>query len=752
MNLSEKEIFEYHRKPKPGKIEIRPSKPLKTQRDLSIAYTPGVAKVVLSIEENPENAYEYTAKANLVAVISNGTAILGLGDRGALASKPVMEGKAVLFKNFADIDAIDIEVDEKDPDRFIHVVKSIAPTFGGINLEDIKAPDCFYIEEKLVEMLDIPVFHDDQHGTAIITLAALINALELQNKKIEDVKIVIVGAGAAGIAIGRLLRKYGARHILLLDSKGVIYKGRKERMNPYKEEFAVDTDARTLDDAMKGADVFIGVSVANLLNEEHLRSMADRPIIFALANPDPEVDYYTALQVRPDAIVATGRSDFPNQVNNLLGFPYIFRGALDVRARVVNDEMKIAAAEALAELARQEVTEETLRAYGVEKLVFGKEYIIPKPLDPRIIYWVAPAVAKAAIESGVARRIIDIDQYRESLKDKFSPTFRFMRYVINKAKSDPKTIVYPEGEDERVIRAASHVVNEGIARVVLVGREDIIRQKIEEYGITFAHEPRIVNPRNFDRIHEYTDTLYRIRQRRGFTWYEVSRIIYHPIMFSLVMLARDEVDAFVGGVTYNYSDILRRVLQVIGKRPEYRKVAGAYILIIKRKLYMIADATVNADLDAEDIADIAYMSYIKAKRYGIKPRIAFISFSNFGSSRHPEAVKARRAFEILSSRHPEILADGEMQADVAVDVELLNHLYPFSHLRDKGANILIFPNLDSANSAYKLLWKLADGIAIGPLLMGLKKAAHIVQQGDSVEAIYNLSIMAVVDAQSKKEY
>ena len=741
------DALEYHRKGRPGKLEIVPTKPMITQRDLSLAYSPGVAYPVLEIEKDPDLAYEYTIKGNLVAVISNGTAILGLGDRGALASKPVMEGKAVLFKKFADVDAIDIEVNTRDPDEFIRVVQAIAPTFGGINLEDIKAPECFYIEETLRATLDIPVFHDDQHGTAVISAAALLNALELVGKRIDEIKVVINGAGASGIACADLWVKLGVRkeNLILLDTKGVIYKGRKEGMNPYKERFAADTEARTLAEAIRGADVFLGLSVADVLTPEMVKSMAERPIIFALANPDPEIRYELAKEVRPDAIVATGRSDYPNQVNNVLGFPFIFRGALDVRARAINDEMKLAAARALAALAREDVPDSVLKAYGLETLRFGPDYIIPKPMDPRVMLWEAPAVAQAAMETGVARIHIDIEEYRERLAARLGKGTQVMRFIINKAKAAPKRIAFGEGEEPKILRAAALIQEEGIGRPILIGRPEVIRRRIEELGLRC--QPEIVYPPEFPRLEEYAQRLYEKRQRKGVTLPLARTLMREPNYFGPMMVEMGDADAFISGLTYDYPAVIRPALQVVGVREGMRKVAGLYIMIVKEKVYFFTDATVNIEPTAEDLAEIAIMAADFARRFDIEPRVAMLSFSNFGSTRHPLSEKVRQAVEIVRQRRPDILIDGEMQADTAVVPEIIEERYPFSRVKD--ANVLVFPDLEAANVSYKLLQRLGNAQAIGPILLGMGKPVHVLQTGDEVQDIVFIAAIAALDAQER---
>ena len=749
MSITREEALRYHEYPQPGKLAIHPTKPMATQRDLSLAYTPGVAVPVLEIAETPEDAYRYTAKGNLVAVVSNGTAILGLGNRGALASKPVMEGKAVLFKRFADVDVFDIEVDTTDPDEIIRVVELIAPTFGGINLEDIKAPECFYIEETLIEKLDIPVFHDDQHGTAIIAAAGLLNALELQGKKIDEIKVVINGAGASGIATAQHLVRLGVpkEHITMCDSRGVIYKGRKEGMNPYKERFAVETDARTLAEAMRGADVFFGLSVANCVTPEMVKSMADKPIIFAMANPDPEIPYEVAKEARPDAIVATGRSDYPNQVNNVLGFPFIFRGALDVHARKINDEMKVAATKALAALAKEDVPDSVLSAYGLTSLHFGPEYIIPKPLDPRVMLWVSPAVAQAAMDTGVARRHIDIEEYRRQLESRLGKGWEVMRMITDKARRSPKRVVFGEGEEDRIIRAAHQVASEGFAKPILLGRPEVIHDKVKKLGIPC--EAEIINPVEHPKFDSYVQALYERRQRKGVTLSQARQLMRMPTYFGPMMVAQGDADAYVCGLTYNYPDVIRPALQTVGTQEGVSKVSGAYVMIVKNRVYVFTDATVNITPDAETLAEIAIHAADLAKRFEIEPRVAMLSFSNFGSVKHPEAEKVQKALNIIREKRPDLVVDGEMQADVAVVPELIEEHYPFSRVKD--ANVLVFPDLDSANVAYKLLQRLGDAEAIGPILLGMGAPIQVLSTGSTVREIAHMAAIAVLDAQEREK-
>jgi malate dehydrogenase (oxaloacetate-decarboxylating)(NADP+) len=748
MTVTTQEVFDYHSQGRPGKIEVSPTKSLLTQRDLSLAYTPGVADVVLEIARNPEAAYEYTAKANLVAVVSNGTAILGLGDKGAMAGKPVMEGKGVLFKRFADVDVFDIELDSKDPDEIIAVVKAIAPTFGGINLEDIKAPECFYIEEKLRELLDIPVFHDDQHGTAIISGAALINGLEITGKSAETLRVVFSGAGASAVACAEFFVLLGVKreNILMVDTKGVIYQGRTDGMNPYKARFANDTDARTLEDSLRGMDVFVGCSSADILTAEMVKTMADRPMIFALANPDPEIKYEVAKAARPDALVATGRSDYPNQINNVLGFPFIFRGALDVRARAINDHMKLAAAQALAKLAHEDVPDSVLRAYGINSLHFGPDYLIPKPFDPRVLLWLAPAVAQAAMESGVARKQIDLAAYTQQLSDRQGKGRQVRSFIINQAKSAPKRVVYGEGEEPKIIRAAAAVQDEGIGSPILLGRAEVIAERIKELGLQ-NYKPTVVNPATSDFRDRFAETFFEMRQRKGMTRSHADEMILNPNVFGPMMVKCGEADAFVSGLTYDYPDVIRPALQIFHTQQGTRKASGVYLMIVKDQVYVFTDATVNIEPNAEDLAEIAILAADFAKKLSITPRVAMLSFSNFGSTPHPASVKVQKAVELVKARRPDLAVDGEVQADVAVVPELMADRYPFSGV--KGANVLVFPSLESANIAYKLLSRLGGAQAIGPILLGLDAPVHVLQTNDDVEAIVSMTAVAVMDAQNR---
>ncbi len=747
IKVTREDALEYHRlNGKAGKIEVVPTKPMDTQRDLSLAYTPGVAVPVLEIEKDPEAAYEYTSKGNLVAVISNGTAILGLGDRGALAGKPVMEGKGVLFKKFADVDVFDIEVNTHDPEELIKVAALISPTFGGINLEDIKAPECFYIEETLKAMLDIPVFHDDQHGTAIISGAALVNGLEVIGKRLSEVRITISGAGASAISCAELMIRLGAtrENVTLVDTRGVVYKGRTEGMNKYKDRLARDTDARTLTDAMRGADVFYGLSIANILTPDMVKTMAERPLIFAMANPDPEIRYELAKEARPDALLATGRSDYPNQINNVLGFPFIFRGALDVRARAINEEMKVAASRALAALAKEDVPDSVLRAYGLESLKFGEEYILPKPLDPRVLMWESPAVAQAAMETGVARKHIDIDEYREKLAFRQGVGEQIRYYIINKAKALPakKRVVLVEGEENKIIRAASQILDENIAVPVLVGRPEVIKSKIKSLGLDCELE--IINPAEFDRIEAYAHAYFELRQRKGVSLQDAMKLVLQPNVFGPMMVQMGDANAFVSGLTYDYPAVIRPSLEIHHTRQGAKRAAGVYIMIVKGKVYFFTDATVNIDPSAEDLAEIACLAANFARELGIEPRVALLSFSNFGSTPHPLSAKVKKAVELIRAHCPDFPVDGEMQADTAINTDIVDSRYPFSLVRD--ANVLVFPSLEAANIAYKLMAEIGGAQAIGPILLGVGAPIHVLQTGAEVRDIVNIVAVAAIDA------
>ncbi len=748
MAIRPEDALEYHSTPPAGKISIIPTKACRTQRDLSLAYTPGVAVPCLEIEKDPGLAYKYTAKGNLVGVVSNGTAVLGLGNIGALAGKPVMEGKGVLFKRFADIDVFDIELATSNPDEIVRTCQILEPTFGGINLEDIKAPECFYIEEQLRKTMKIPVFHDDQHGTAIISGAGLLNAIEITGKDIAKIRVVFNGAGASAIACAQHYTNLGVRreNILMCDTKGVIYEGRTEGMNPYKARFAAKTKARTLKEALEGADVFFGLSSGGCVTQDMVRGMAANPVIFALANPDPEITYEDAKAARPDAIVATGRSDYPNQVNNVLGFPFIFRGALDVRATTINDEMKLAATRALAALAKEDVPDSVLRAYGVDRLEFGREYIIPKPFDPRVLIWEAAAVAQAAMESGVAQRKLDLGEYREELERRLGKAQVVMRAMMNKARRDPKRIVFAEGGESKILRACQILVDEKIAHPILLGDEKKIRATAAELRLNL-NGIEVMDINHVPRLEEYTEELYSLRQRKGITRTEAAQLIRKPVTMASMMVRLGDADGLVAGLTMHYPDTIRPALEVIDVRPEVQHVAGVYVLITpKGDLYFLADATVNIEPNAEELAEIAIMAAEKARRFNVEPRVAMLSFSNFGSTRHPLSEKVRRATELVRQRAPGLMIDGEMQADTAVVPQIIDQTYPFSTLKG-GANVLIFPNLESGNIAYKLLHRIGGAELIGPLLTGMSKPVHVLQRGSEVNDIVHVAAVAVVDAQ-----
>lgn len=748
MAITKQDVLEFHRQGRAGKIEVRATKPLATQRDLSLAYSPGVAEAVLEIHRDNLTAYELTAKANLVAVVSNGTAILGLGNLGPLASKAVMEGKGVLFKRFADIDVFDIELNANTAEEVIAVVKAMAPTFGGINLEDIKAPEAFIIETRLKEELDIPVFHDDQHGTAIISGAALLNAAEVVGKKLQDMKVVISGAGASAIATGEFYIKLGIQrtNILMLDSKGVLYAGREEGINEWKANFLNYTHARTLDDAIEGADVFLGLSTAGVLTKDMVRKMAPNPIILALANPDPEILPEDALAVRPDSIVGTGRSDYPNQVNNVLGFPFLFRGALDVYARQINEEMKLAAAQALADLARQDVPDSVLSAYGLSSLKFGREYLIPKPLDPRVLLWVAPAVAKAAMESGVARRTINLHDYRMELIRRQGMGETMRASLLNKARmGSRKRVVYGEGEHPKVIRAAYQVQEEGIATPVLLGEEAEIRSIIQNLGLHF--EPEIVTPHLQSR-ENYVEALVELRRRKGMTRARANTVMRTRNHFGMMMVKMGDADCFISGLTQEYPEVMRPALQLFGTRPGASFASGCYLVVVRNRTYLFTDATVNIDPDATMLAEIAILAADFARTLDIDPRVAMLSFSNFGSTPHTLSSKVRAAVELVEKKRPDIVIDGEMQADTAVVPEIIDERYPFSRVKD--ANVLVFPDLGSANIAYKLLDRLTEAEVIGPILLGMGAPVHVLQAGDDVNDIVSMTAVAVMDAQLRE--
>jgi malate dehydrogenase (oxaloacetate-decarboxylating)(NADP+) len=749
-----REALLYHSRPKPGKIEVVPTKKYATQRDLSLAYSPGVAEPCLEIEKNPSKAYKYTTKGNLVAVISNGTAVLGLGNIGPLASKPVMEGKGLLFKIFADIDVFDIEVDTENIDEFIETVKNIAPTFGGINLEDIKAPEAFEIERRLKEELDIPVMHDDQHGTAIISAAALLNALEITNKKIEDVKIVVSGAGAAAISCTRLYQSFGANpdNIVMLDSKGVIRKDR-ENLSSEKTEFATSRKIDTLEEAMVDADVFIGLSMADIVTPEMLKAMAKDPIVFAMANPNPEIPYQLAIDTRDDIIMATGRSDHPNQVNNVLGFPFIFRGALDVRATKINEEMKKAAVLALAELAKEPVPEQVNVAYSETKLSFGKDYIIPKPFDPRLIAVVPPAVAKAAIETGVAKKTItDWEAYEDELRGRLGSDNKIVRLMHSRAKLDPKRVVFAEADQIAVLKAAQIVHDEGIAEPILLGRKESIKALMEE--IEFDADVSIIDPKSDEeesRKDKYAEVYWKQRQRRGITLLSAKKLMRERNYFAAMMVNEGDADALISGYSRSYPTVVKPILELIGLDKGVTRIATTNLLMTQRGPMFLSDTSINIDPDSKDLATIANMTATTVKMFGIEPVIAMISFSNFGSSQHQNAKKVREAVTYLHKFYPNLMVDGELQTDFALNNEMLQDMFPFSKLAGKKVNTLIFPNLDSANITYKLLKELNKADNIGPIMMGLKKPAHILQLDASVDEIVNMTAIAVIDAQKKQK-
>ncbi|HEX3525569.1 MAG TPA: NADP-dependent malic enzyme [Thermoanaerobaculia bacterium] len=750
--ISREDALEYHARGRKGKIQVVPTKPTASQWDLSLAYSPGVAYPCKEIERDPLLAYQYTAKGNLVAVISNGTAVLGLGNIGALAGKPVMEGKGVLFKRFADIDVFDLEIATTDPEELIRTVKLLEPTFGGINLEDIRAPDCFEIERRLKAEMSIPVFHDDQHGTAIISGAALLNALELTGKPFGDVRIVFSGAGAAALSCAKLYMKLGARreNIIVCDSHGVIYAGRTERMDRYKQDFAVETGLRTLTEALVGADVFIGLSVAGVVTPDMVRSMARDPIVFAMANPDPEINYDEARAARPDVIVATGRSDYPNQVNNVLGFPFIFRGALDVRATDINDAMELAAVQALAGLAREDVPDSVLKAYGLDTLGFSREYLIPKPIDHRVLLRVPPAVAKAAMETGVARvPIEDFDAYRRRLETLISRRFELMRGIIDRAKRAPKRVVFPEGEHDKILRAAKILVDEGIAHPILLARRDVIADRLRALDLPESRLT-IIHAETCDRFEGYAQRFHELRRRDGMTLEEAHKWLRLRNYFGSMMVEEGDADGLISGLTQSYPETIRPALQIIDTRPGVRRVCGAYILIVNDRIFFLADTTVNIDPTPEELAEIALLTVELARRFGVEPRVAMLSFSNFGSNKHPAAQKVRRATEIVSRLDPALEVDGEMQADTAVFESILHETYPWSRLKEP-ANVLVFPELQSANIAYKLIWRLAGAEAVGPILLGMGRPVHVLQSGLEVSDIVNMTALCVVDAQEREE-
>ncbi|HXH72539.1 MAG TPA: NADP-dependent malic enzyme [Mariprofundaceae bacterium] len=750
-----RDALEYHRSPTPGKISVRPTKPCLTQRDLALAYSPGVAEPCLEIAANPELADEYTSRANLVAVISNGTAVLGLGNIGALAGKPVMEGKGVLFKRFADIDVFDLEVDEKDPMKLVETIARLEPTFGGINLEDIKAPECFIVEEELKKRVNIPVLHDDQHGTAVITAAGLINALLIQEKKIDEVRIVCLGAGAAGFACMKLIEELGAKreNILFLDTQGVIHKGRDEELPPHKAYFATERPERTLEEAMVGADVFVGLSKGNVVTPEMLLSMADKPIVFAMANPEPEIAYDLAMKTRRDLIMATGRSDHPNQVNNVLGFPFLFRGALDARATTFNEEMKRAAVHALAELARADVPDSVLKAYGQKKLRFGPEYILPKPFDPRLIEVVPAAVARAATDSGVARKpITDLESYQHQLAGRIDRSRVFMRLIMEKARNNPIRLVLPEGEDETVIRAAIEMKEAGIAKPILIGRHDHVQAVCAEARLDISGI-ELVDPHVEDaRLSSLTDAYYFDRNRHGILRNDASKALRNDInLLGAMMVRQGFADGMLSGRTAHYPNVLRPVLKVLGHDTtgKHHHVYGMYIMVMENHAYFLGDCTVNVEMSAEQLAELAELAAATAVSLGNEARLAMLSFSNFGSVEHPETLKVAEATRLLHERRPDLVVDGEMQADTAVNPEFLAH-YPFSKLKEP-ANVLIFPTMQAGNISYKLLKELGGGRAFGPILLGLPHQVHVLQTGASVDDIVHMAAIAAARAADSKQ-
>ncbi len=745
------DALDYHAQGRPGKIEVVPTKPYSSQRDLALAYSPGVAEPCIRISENPEDVYKYTVKGNLVAVITNGTAVLGLGNIGPEASKPVMEGKGLLFKIFADIDVFDIEINEQRVEEFVATVKAIAPTFGGINLEDIKAPECFAIEQRLKEELNIPIMHDDQHGTAIISAAAFINALELAKKKIGKVKVVVNGAGASAISCAKLYLALGAKleNIVMLDSTGVINK-KRENLDASKQYFATDRKIDTLEQAMKDADVFLGLSKGDVVTQKMVKSMAKNPIVFALANPDPEIAYEKAVEARTDIIIATGRSDYPNQVNNVLGFPYIFRGALDVRATRINEEMKLAAVRALADLAREPVPEIVNLAYNKKNIVFGREYIIPKPLDPRLIEIVAPAVAKAAIDSGVAQKTIaNWDDYREELVKRLGLDNKLIRIVTSKARQNPKRVVFAEADNYKILKAAQVVRDEGIAHPILLGNVEKITSLMEENNLELG-DITIIDPRaDESKLQSFGEIFFQKRKRKGFTMYEARKIMRERNYFASMMVELGEADALISGLTRKYSDTIRPSLQIIGTQEGVARVAGMYILVTKKGPFFFADTTINVNPTVEELVEIAHLTATAVRQFNHTPRIAMLSFSNFGSSEDPRARKVAEAVERIHVKYPDIIIDGEIQANFALNPSLLRDNFPFSELAHSGANTMIFPSLEAGNIAYKLMQELGEAEAIGPVLLGMNKPVHILQLGSSVREIVNMVTIAVVDAQSR---
>ena len=752
--VSKKEALAYHAEGRPGKIEVIPTKKHSSQRELSLAYSPGVAEPCIQIDKKKDDVYKYTAKGNLVAVISNGTAVLGLGNIGPEASKPVMEGKGLLFKIFADIDVFDIEVDATDVDKFVETVKAISPTFGGINLEDIKAPECFEIEERLKAELDIPIMHDDQHGTAIISSAALLNALEIAKKDISKIKVVVNGAGAAAMSCSKLYLALGVKkeNLVMLDSKGVI-RNNREGLEGNKEFFATNRRCETLEDAMKNADVFLGLSVANIVSTEMVQSMAKRPIVFALANPDPEISYKEAMNSRDDIVMATGRSDHPNQVNNVLGFPYIFRGAMDVRATEINENMKLAAVKAIANLAKETVLDEVSLAYEDNTLAFGPEYIIPKPLDPRLITAVAPAVAMSAVRTGVAKEeISDWNKYRESLKKRLGLDNELIRTLTARAKRNPKKVVFAEAEHYKILKAAQQVKDDGIAEPILLGRRQKILDLIEEFALEMD-DVCIIDPKEIkqeDKRHEYGDIFWEKRKRKGITQFEARKLMRERNYYGSMMVEMGDADALISGITRNYRATVKPALEVIGKEEGVNNVVGMYIMRTKKGTLFLADTTINLDPTAEEIADMSILIAKKVKQFRIKPRIALLSYSNFGSTRTKDSEKMAKAAAILKEENPNLVVDGEIQGDFALDAEKMLRIFPFSPLAEESANTLIFPNLNAGNMAYKLIQEIAEVDSIGPVLVGMKKPVHILQLGCTVREIINMVTLSVVDAQIKR--
>ncbi len=755
IDINEKDALEYHEFDQPGKIEVVPTKVLSSQLDLALAYSPGVAIPCKAIEKNKLDVYRYTAKGNLVGVVTNGTAVLGLGNIGADASKPVMEGKGVLFKKFAGIDVFDIEVDCTDPDEFIRIVKALEPTFGGINLEDIKAPESFKIEETLRKEMNIPVMHDDQHGTAIISAAALLNALELAGKKIEEVKMVVNGAGAAAISCAKLYIALGLKkeNLLMVDSKGVITTTRKN-LSPYKQYFARDTKLKTLQQAIKGADVFVGLSVADVLKPADLLQMNDNPVVFALANPDPEIAYEVAIETRPDLIMATGRSDHPNQVNNVLGFPYIFRGALDVMATEINEEMKLAAVRALAELAKEPVPEIVKRAYNDRTMTFGRNYLIPKPLDPRLITTVAPAVAKAAIASKVSRKTIDDwDMYEQELQSRLGIDQKLMMSVIARARNNPQRVIFTEGDHYKIVKAAETIKLEGIAQPILLGDRKKIKKIFKDYHIQLddSHIVDLHEPENAEKLQRFAGVFYEMRKRKGLTYDECYKLMQSRNYFGNMMLHEDEGDALISGLTKEYSKNLSPALQIIGVADGYKKVSGMLIISRKNQNYFFADTTVQEDPSVEDLVEIIDLTAQAVRIFHYEPHIAVLSYSNFGSAKGEVPLKAKKAVELAKERFPDLIIDGDIQANIAVNKQIQQEVYPFSRLAETGANTLVFPNLASGNIAYKLVMELGGAHAIGPILMGMKKPVHIMQMGSSIREIVNIAAIAVLHAQILKK-